>query len=71
LLVALGLTAQSQSPLRPLFLALHLTNTLLLLAALTVTAHLLCRRTGYRWESIRLVNPLPQWLVFSWLWRWL
>jgi cytochrome c oxidase assembly protein subunit 15 len=58
LLVALGLTAQSQSPLRPLFLALHLTNTLLLLAALTVTAHLLCRRTGYRWESIRLVNPL-------------
>src|SRR5208283_2905452 len=45
LLVALGLTAQSQSPLRPLFLALHLTNTLLLLAALTVTAHLLCRRT--------------------------
>ena len=58
LLVALGLTAQSHSPLRPLFLALHLTNTLLLLAALTVTAHLLCRRTGYRWESIRLVNPL-------------
>jgi len=58
LLVALGLTAQSQSPLRPLFLALHLTNTLLLLAALTVTAHLLCRRTGYRWESIRMVNPL-------------
>jgi cytochrome c oxidase assembly protein subunit 15 len=58
LLVALGLTAQSQSPLRPLFLALHLTNTLLLLAALTVTAHLLCRRTGYRWESIRLVKPL-------------
>ena len=58
LLVALGLTAQSHSPLRPLFLALHLTNTLLLLAALTVTAHLLCRRTGYRWESIRLVKPL-------------
>jgi cytochrome c oxidase assembly protein subunit 15 len=58
LLVALGLTAQSQAPLRPLFLALHLTNTLLLLAALTVTAHLLCRRTRNRWESIRLVNPL-------------
>jgi cytochrome c oxidase assembly protein subunit 15 len=58
LLVALGLTAQSHSPLRPLFLALHLTNTLLLLAALTVTAHLLCRRTGYRWENIRLVKPL-------------
>jgi cytochrome c oxidase assembly protein subunit 15 len=58
LLVALGLTAQSQSPLRPVFLALHLTNTLLLLAALTVTAHLIGRRTGYRWECIRLVKPL-------------
>ena len=32
-LVKLGLTAQSQSPLRPAYLALHLTNTLLLLAA--------------------------------------
>ncbi len=30
LLVKLGLTAQSQSPLRPAYLALHLTNTLLL-----------------------------------------
>jgi cytochrome c oxidase assembly protein subunit 15 len=39
LLVKLGLTAQSQSPLRPAYLALHLTNTLLLLAALTLTAH--------------------------------
>ena len=33
-LVKLGLTAQSQSPLRPAYLALHLANTLLLLAAL-------------------------------------
>ena len=57
LLVALGLTAQSQSPLRPLFLALHLTNTLLLLAALALTAHLLNRKAGYRWETIRLVAP--------------
>ena len=47
LLVKLGLTAQSQSPLRPWYLALHLTNTLLLLAALTLTAHLLSRRQGY------------------------
>jgi len=46
-LVKLGLTAQSQSPLRAPYLALHLTNTLLLLAALTLTAHLLSRRTGY------------------------
>ena len=39
LLVKLGLTAQSQSPLRAPYLALHLTNTLLLLAALALTAH--------------------------------
>ena len=43
----LGLTAQSQSPLRAPYLALHLTNTLLLLAALTLTAHLLERTYGY------------------------
>ena len=47
LLVKLGLTAQSQSPLRAPYLALHLTNTLLLLAALTLTAHLLSREHGY------------------------
>ena len=58
LLVKLGLTAQSQSPLRPAYLALHLTNTLLLLAALTLTAHLLSRRKGYLRDSIRVVAPL-------------
>jgi cytochrome c oxidase assembly protein subunit 15 len=58
LLVKLGLTAQSQSPLRPAYLALHLTNTLLLLAALTLTAHMLSRRTGYLRGSVRLVAPL-------------
>jgi cytochrome c oxidase assembly protein subunit 15 len=57
LLVKLGLTAQSQSPLRPAYLALHLTNTLLLLAALTLTAHLLSRNRGYLRGSIRLVAP--------------
>jgi cytochrome c oxidase assembly protein subunit 15 len=57
LLVKLGLTAQSQSPLRPAYLALHLTNTLLLLAALTLTAHLLSRRMGYLRGSIRVVAP--------------
>jgi cytochrome c oxidase assembly protein subunit 15 len=56
-LVKLGLTAQSQSPLRAPYLALHLTNTLLLLAALTLTAHLLGRRQGYLRGSIRLVAP--------------
>jgi heme a synthase len=57
LLVKLGLTAQSQSPLRPAYLALHLTNTLLLLAALTLAAHLLSRRKGFLRGSIRLVAP--------------
>jgi cytochrome c oxidase assembly protein subunit 15 len=57
LLVKLGLTAQSQSPLRPAYLALHLTNTLLLLAALTLTAHMLSRSKGFMRGSIRLVAP--------------
>lgn len=57
LLVKLGLTAQSRSPLRAPYLALHLTNTLLLLAALTLTAHMLCRRAGYMRKSIRIVAP--------------
>ncbi|HUY94074.1 MAG TPA: COX15/CtaA family protein, partial [Terracidiphilus sp.] len=58
LLVKLGLTAQSQSPLRAPYLALHLTNTLLLLASLTLTAHLLSRRHGYTKTSIRMVAPI-------------
>jgi cytochrome c oxidase assembly protein subunit 15 len=57
LLVKLGLTAQSQSPRRPVYLALHLTNTLLLLAALTLTAHLLGRRKGYLRGRVRLAAP--------------
>ena len=56
-LVKLGLTAQSHSPLRPAYLALHLANTLLLLAALTLTAHLLSRNQGYLRGSIHLVSP--------------
>src|SRR5580693_3736529 len=56
-LVKLGLTAQSQSPLRAPYLALHLANTLLLLAALTLTAHLLGRRDGYLKSTIRLAAP--------------
>lgn len=58
LLVKLGLTAQSQSPLRAPYLALHLTNTLLLLAALTLTAHLLGRRYGYTRGTVRMVAPI-------------
>jgi cytochrome c oxidase assembly protein subunit 15 len=57
LLVKLGYTAQSPAPLRPAFLALHLTNTLLLVAALTLTAHLLSRRKGYLRGSVRLAVP--------------
>ena len=58
LLVKLGLTAQSQSPLRAPYLALHLTNTLLMLAALTLTAHMLSRRHGYLRSTVRLVAPV-------------
>jgi cytochrome c oxidase assembly protein subunit 15 len=57
LLVKLGYTAQSQSPMRPAFLALHLTNTLLLVAALTLTAHLLCRTRGYLRGSVCFTAP--------------
>jgi cytochrome c oxidase assembly protein subunit 15 len=57
-LVKLGLTGTSQSPLRAPYLALHLINTLLLLAALTLTAHLLSRREGYLKSSIRIVAPV-------------
>jgi heme a synthase len=58
LLVKLGLTAQSQSPLRPWYLALHLANTLLLLAALTLAAHMLSRKQGYLLGTIRIVAPV-------------
>ncbi|HZB89192.1 MAG TPA: COX15/CtaA family protein [Terracidiphilus sp.] len=57
LLVKLGLTAQSQSPLRAPYLALHLTNTLLLLASLALTAHLLGRARGYLRRDVRWVAP--------------
>jgi cytochrome c oxidase assembly protein subunit 15 len=58
LLVKLGLTAQSQSPLRAPYLALHLTNTLLLLAALTLAAHMLGRKHGFTSRSIQLEAPI-------------
>ncbi len=56
-LVKLGLTAQSRSPLRAPYLALHLTNTLLLLAALTLTAHFLGRRAGFLRGKVRIAMP--------------
>ena len=58
LLVKLGLTAQSRSPMRAPFLALHLSNTLLLVAALALAAHLLARTQGFRWGEIRLTAPV-------------
>ncbi len=58
LLVKLGLTAQSRSPFRAPYLALHLANTLLLLAALTLTAHFLSREHGYRRGEVALVAPI-------------
>lgn len=57
LLVKLGLTAQSQSPLRAPYLALHLTNTLLLLAALTLAAHFLSRSHGFTRSTVRITAP--------------
>lgn len=58
MLVKLGLTAQSHSPLRAPFLALHLSNTLLLIAALTLAAHFLGRAQGTRWRDVRVAAPL-------------
>jgi cytochrome c oxidase assembly protein subunit 15 len=46
LLVLLGHTARDMSPARAVYLGLHLTNTLLLLAALALTAHFLGRTAG-------------------------
>ncbi len=58
LLVKLGLTAGSQSPLRPPMEALHLSNTLLLVAALAMAAHFLGRTHGYRWRDVRISAPI-------------
>ena len=58
LLVKLGLTAGSQSPLRPPMEALHLSNTLLLVAALAMAAHFLGRTQGYRWRDVRISAPI-------------
>jgi cytochrome c oxidase assembly protein subunit 15 len=59
LLVKLGLTATSTSPLRPPMLALHLSNTLLLLGALALTAHFLGRRSAMVRGAVRFEHRLP------------
>jgi heme a synthase len=57
-LVEFGLTATSRSPMRAPIEALHLSNTLLLLAALAMTAHFLSRAVGYRRQDIRISGGL-------------
>lgn len=52
LLVLLGMTANNESPARAAYLSLHLTNTLLMLAAIALTAHFLSRRSGYLRGSV-------------------
>jgi heme a synthase len=52
LLVLLGMTAQNQSASRAVYLALHLTNTLLMLAAFALTAHFLSRTLGFMRGSV-------------------
>jgi cytochrome c oxidase assembly protein subunit 15 len=59
LLVLLGLTANNQSPLRAVYLSLHLANTLLLLAALALTAHLLTRDNGRMRGGVEYRGLLP------------
>lgn len=59
LLVKLGLTARSTSPLRPPMLALHLSNTLLLLGALALTAHFLGRKPAMLRGAVRFEHKVP------------
>lgn len=58
LLVKLGYTAQSHAPMRAPFLALHLANTLMLVAVIAMTSHMLGRTTGYKWRELRLTAPV-------------
>lgn len=57
LLVLLGHTANDRSPSRAVYLGLHLTNTLLLLAALALTAHFLSRRAAVMRGTVALRAP--------------
>ena len=59
LLVLLRLTADNRSPARAVYLSLHLANTLLLLAALALSAHFLSRREGFDRHTVRFAH-LPK-----------
>jgi cytochrome c oxidase assembly protein subunit 15 len=56
LLVKLGYVTANQSTGRMVLLAIHLGNTLLLMAALTLTAHFLS--TGQRWAEMPITRTL-------------
>lgn len=51
-LVLFGMTADNQSIARTAYLGLHLTNTLVMLGALTLTAHFLSRKRGFMRGSV-------------------
>lgn len=53
-LVLFGYTDNRESLTRTLYFALHFTNTFLLLAAVTATAHFLARKQGYLWNQLQL-----------------
>ncbi len=57
LLVVLHHTGTDQSPMRAFWLSLHLANTLLLLAALALTAHFLGRAEARMRGTIQLYQP--------------
>jgi cytochrome c oxidase assembly protein subunit 15 len=59
LLVKLGLTAMSTSPLRPPMLALHFSNTLVLLGSLALTAHFLGRNSAMVRGAVRFEHRVP------------
>jgi cytochrome c oxidase assembly protein subunit 15 len=53
-LVLFGMTADNQSIARTAYLALHLTNTLVMLGAIAMTAHFLSRKRGFMRGSVEL-----------------
>src|SRR5580698_7376750 len=63
LLVKLGYVTGNQSMGRVMVLSIHLSNTLLLLAALTLTARLL--GTGQMWNELRLRGRNALWAVIG------
>jgi cytochrome c oxidase assembly protein subunit 15 len=58
LLVLLGLTAENRSPARAVYLSLHLANTLLLLAALALSAHFVSKGDDFNRRSVQF-RQLP------------